>query len=90
MYMKAEAKRLKRDYNIDARYQCRGLMLREPLSITVRFYFKDNRRRDVDNFKKLIFDALTGVVYADDSLIVAEHTYKAVDREKPRVEITVN
>jgi Holliday junction resolvase RusA-like endonuclease len=37
-----------------------------------------------------VLDALTGVVYLDDSQIRALHIFFAVDAERPRVEITIN
>ena len=64
-------------------------MLREPLSLTLRFYFKNNRRRDIDNHNELVLDALTGVVYLNDSQIRSLHTFFAVDPKRPRIEITV-
>lgn len=57
--------------------------------VDVEAYLPDERRRDLDNVAKTILDALNGVLYLDDSqvttLLVATH----VDRERPRVEVTV-
>ena len=44
-------------------------MLTEELSLTIRFFFKTKRKRDLDNQNKLALDALNGIVYADDSQI---------------------
>lgn len=43
---------------------------------------------DGDNYVKLVFDALNGVVWRDDALIVSHHADKFYGRE-PRTEITV-
>lgn len=44
-------------------------LLNEILKVDVKLYFKDKRKRDVDNYLKAIFDSLTGAVIEDDSLI---------------------
>lgn len=35
----------------------------------VIFNFKDNRRRDLDNYLKVTLDSLQGIIFADDSQI---------------------
>lgn len=42
---------------------------------------------DLSNYEKLLEDAMTGIVYRDDALIVDKHTYKRFGQE--RVEVTV-
>lgn len=58
------------------------------LDVRIDLYFKDTRRRDLDNIKGLI-DALSGVLWVDDSQIVSLHITKNIDRQRPRVEITI-
>jgi crossover junction endodeoxyribonuclease RusA len=58
-------------------------------AVTMRVYFATERRADVDNVMKAVSDAMNGVVYPDDSLIAEMHMYKSLDRERPRVEVTV-
>lgn len=48
------------------------------------------RKSDWDNFHKLSMDALTGIVWADDSQIVEANVRKEYDPKKPRIEIVVN
>lgn len=43
---------------------------------------------DVDNYDKLLMDALTGVLYGDDSVIVSSYTDKFYS-SKPRVEFSI-
>lgn len=61
-----------------------------PVSLEMRFYEPDRRRRDPSNLVKLIEDAMTGVVYQDDVQICRSTWERAgVDRRDPRVEIRV-
>lgn len=61
-----------------------------PVKVEERIYMPDRRRRDIRNVGKLFEDALEGVAYEDDDQIrelVMIHC--GVDREEPRVELTV-
>lgn len=53
------------------------------------FYFGTKRKADLDNFNKLWQDALTGVVYEDDSQICELHLFRKYDKANPRIEIVV-
>jgi len=59
------------------------------VELSVVYYRATARRCDIDNLAKLTQDALTGIAYLDDSQIVALHARKAIDRQRPRTEITV-
>jgi Holliday junction resolvase RusA-like endonuclease len=43
----------------------------------------------LDNFNKLWQDALSGMVYEDDSQITELHLYRDYDKARPRIELTV-
>jgi len=43
------------------------------VSLRVRFYPKDNRRRDLDNLLKALLDALSPGVYTDDAQVKEIH-----------------
>lgn len=58
------------------------------VKVRIKLFFKTNRKQDLDNIKGLI-DALSGILWQDDSQIVDLHILKDVDRENPRVEITL-
>lgn len=65
-----------------------------PFTVPVRFearvYVPDRRRRDIGNFGKLVQDALTGIAYADDSLIDDLRWIRAgVDIDAPRVALLI-
>ena len=46
------------------------------------------KRPDIDNLRKLVMDALTGVFWLDDSIVCQGRTEKIYD-EKPRTEIFI-
>lgn len=85
-YLSDEGKELKKSWGWDAKSQG-GVLLSSTVAVTVRLYFPDYRRRDSQNFLKLVYDAFTGVLWEDDSLIVEEHIYKSVDKTNPRIEL---
>jgi len=63
--------------------------MRGPLSLKLSFYRANRRRADFDNLTKGVVDALQGVVLFDDNQIVTALIHKHIDRERPRVEITI-
>jgi len=89
-YMTAEGKALKEGYQWEAKAQWRRPPLKDELSVSVCFFFGTKRKADLDNFNKLWADSLTGIVYEDDSQIAELHLYRAYDKQKPRIEITVS
>lgn len=60
-----------------------------PVKMDMTVYHGTKRRVDVDNFNKLVFDALTGIVYEDDSLITELTVRKDYDPDYPRVVVTI-
>lgn len=70
--------------------QWRGKPVTIPVSLHARCYYPNRARRDVANLSKMIDDAMSGLVLADDSQIMKE-TWEVmgIDRENPRVEITL-
>ena len=64
-----------------------------PLSVSIHFY--KNLKRvtsrnfgDIDNHVKAVLDALNGIVWTDDSLIVELHAFK--HSGEPKIIIEVN
>jgi len=43
----------------------------DKFNVKIGFHFSDKRRRDVDDYFKLLLDSLTGIIWEDDSQIVA-------------------
>ncbi len=90
-FMTPDAKSLKNSYILQARYQYKGLPLKTLLSVYIRVYFWDKRVRDWDNYHKLSMDALTGIIYDDDSQIkLATIQIMEVDKENPRIELIID
>jgi len=90
MYMTAEGTALKEQYFWEVKSQWRKKVITSPVTIEVTLYFGDKRKRDIDNFNKLILDAMSGVVWKDDSQITEMKTSKRYDKDKPRVEIIIH
>ena len=86
-YMTAKAKALKEDYQWQVKEQYKGQIIEDDLVANILLYFKDNRRRDWDNWHKISMDSLEGIVYKDDSQIQEAHIFKEIDKDNPRIEI---
>ena len=87
--MTAEGKALKEQYQWEARSQWKGAPFAVPLTVEITFHFGTRRKHDIDNFTKLVLDALTGIVWKDDVLIEELRLQKGYDKERPRVELNV-
>lgn len=62
----------------------------EAVEVGLVFFVPDKRRRDPTNLLKGLLDALEGAVYSDDKQIEALAWRKALDRDNPRVEVTIS
>jgi Holliday junction resolvase RusA-like endonuclease len=89
-YLIKEGKALKESYQWEAKSQWRTPRLQGPVALSVRFFFGTKRKADLDNFNKLWQDALSGIVYDDDSQIAELHLYRDYDKARPRIEITAH
>lgn len=58
------------------------------VEITVKV-FRARKSGDLDNKLKVLFDALQGVIYKNDSQITVIHAFRFDDAKNPRVEIEV-
>lgn len=90
MYMTKIGRFIKEDYAWQARSQYHGNPLSGRLRIEITIYFGTKRKADWDNFHKLSMDALTGIVWADDSQIEEATVVKRYDKQNPRIEIVIN
>lgn len=57
--------------------------------VKIIFYRKTHGRIDIDNLIKPVLDALNGIAYLDDRLVIALHAFKKFDKENPRFEIEI-
>src|SRR5689334_20654176 len=86
-YMTAEGKALKEQYQWEARAQWRGKPLEGDIALSITLFFGTKRKADLDNFNKLSLDALTGIVYHDDSQVAELNIKRAYDKARPRIEV---
>lgn len=85
----AEAKDYQRRVQLEARRAMRGrVMLAGDLVFSIVAYWP-RRNADSDAATKLTKDALQGVVYENDRIVVEDRSRKAHDPLRPRVEILV-
>ena len=83
-----QARDTKEGWKWEAMSQYKGKPIEEELEVRIDLYFPDRRRRDGDNIKALL-DAMTGVLWKDDSLIEAHMVRKHIVRGKdPKIIIT--
>lgn len=45
------------------------LLTDKRLMVSIRLFMPDRRRRDIDNYNKILLDSLTGLIWEDDSQI---------------------
>ena len=63
--------------------------LKNKLNVKIALYFKDKRSRDIDNYNKGILDAMTGIIYEDDSQIDKLKIKKKIGCGFDKVEISI-
>lgn len=89
LYMTFEGKLLKTTYQMAVRRQWTRPVFDGELTVEIELFFADKRRRDWDNWHKLSMDALTGIVWKDDSQIIQATVKKNIDTKNPRIEILI-
>ena len=52
--------------------------------------YRPRMKGDLDNYNKIMFDALQGLVYENDNQIVEIHSFRKDDKHNPRVELLVH
>ena len=90
VYMSKEGKDLKESYSKQAFSQFKGKPLEVDIQASITLYHGTHRRSDIDNFNKILFDSLTGIVWIDDSQIMSLTIVKSYDKDNPRIEIEIN
>jgi Holliday junction resolvase RusA-like endonuclease len=89
-YMTPAGKALKEQYQWEARAQWKGKPLVGDVEVSITLYFGTKRKADLDNFNKISLDALTGIVWEDDSQIAKLTIERGYDKGKPRLECRVS
>jgi crossover junction endodeoxyribonuclease RusA len=89
MYMTTFGRKLKEQYQWEARAQWKGKPLVGDIEVSITLYFGTKRKADLDNFNKLSLDALTGIAYEDDSQIAKLTIERSYDKTRPRIELVM-
>lgn len=85
--MSTAGKTLKEDYQWQMKSQYKSKPIETDVTLNIDLYFGDKRKRDVDNYNKLVLDAGTNILWNDDSQIVELTIRKFYCKENPRVEL---
>lgn len=90
VYMSAAGKALKEDYQWQIKQQMggRALMI-DDVKIAITLFHGTKRKMDWDNFHKISMDAMTGLVFEDDSQIRMATVMQGYDKINPRIEIDI-
>lgn len=59
-------------------------------AVEIHAYLHDRRARDLDNISKSVLDGLNRVLWLDDRQVVRLLVDKAIDPERPRIEVVVD
>ncbi len=87
--MSAAGRALKEAYQWEAKSQWKQEPFSGSVEVSITLFHGDKRARDIDNYGKVLLDALTGIVWEDDKQIVRMTVEKAYDKERPRIEIAI-
>ena len=83
-FLKKEGKTWKENIALECLSKFGRINSTEPIIVQVIYFFPDNHRRDVTNCDKILLDALSGVLYVDDSQTQCAVLHKFVDKKNPR------
>jgi crossover junction endodeoxyribonuclease RusA len=87
MYMSASGKALKEDYQWQLKSQYKKKPITGDIDMRVELFFGDERKRDIDNYNKILLDSMSGIIFEDDSQIQSLLIIKNKDKKNPRIEI---
>ncbi len=88
-YKSPKGKQFEKLANLEIKNQYKGKPINNQLKISINLFFKDKRKRDIDNYNKGILDAMTGIIYQDDSQIEELHVFKKIGCGFDKVEISI-
>lgn len=61
----------------------------EKVTLRIWWHLNDYRKKDTHNAKKLLLDALEGVIYDNDYYVLDQTIDFEIDKQNPRIEIEV-
>lgn len=88
-YMDKKCVDLKTSYQDQLAIQWKRKPLKSALQVRLKLYHGTKHKKDIDNFSKLILDAMTGIVYEDDNQIEELHISKHYDKANPRADLQI-
>jgi len=89
VYMTTKGKALKESYQWQVKSQWKSKANTDPVEVCISLYFGTKRKCDWDNFHKLSMDAMSKIVWEDDSQIIRSVVEKFYDKQNPRIEVEV-
>jgi Holliday junction resolvase RusA-like endonuclease len=89
MYMDSKFDKYKESFIESVLEQYTGPTYSCTIRVEAEFRFGTKRRKDLPNAGKLEFDALSGIIYVDDSQIAQIQTKKVYSKENPGCTISV-
>lgn len=90
VYMTKAGKDLKESYQWQLKSQYKKKPLTGDIDMRVELFFGDERKRDIDNFNKILLDSMSGIIFEDDSQIQSLLIIKNKDKKNPRIELQIN
>ena len=88
IYVSAEARRYKEDVG----WICAALGVQPiegAVSVSINVY-RQQKRGDLDNFLKVLFDSLKGYCFSDDDQVLHISANRYDDKDNPRIEVMIN
>lgn len=69
-----------REFKLEMQELCVGKTKIDGLvCVTLNVWFKDKRRRDLDNYFKAVLDAFKNILFEDDCMVAEIHASKVID-----------
>ncbi len=87
-FITARGKAIKDDYYYQLKQQYREKPVTGDIILKIDLVFGDKRKRDIDNYNKLMLDTCTGILWEDDSQIVSLLINKFYEKGNPRIELS--
>jgi len=88
-FLTKRGKDTKQSMELEFMSQYKGDIQEGEVCLNVMFYFKDNRKRDIDSHLKALLDSMSGIVYEDDSQVNELHVFKEIDKDNPRTIVQI-
>lgn len=88
LYMTTEGKTVKEQYMWEMKSQVKHQPYKGNIEIEIHLYFNDHRKRDWDNYNKIVCDSGNGIIWQDDKQIKVGTVYMKFDKERPHIELS--